>query len=197
MPASRAVIMDCEYFACREWFAAYTQHPEALIEQHEYFVRKSYRNRCYVAGPNGVVSLSVPLKGGRNQKTILKDVKISNDEDWQAQHWKTLVSCYGRSVYFEYYADALHAYFNKTFDYLVDANIASLELLLKLLQLNSRVMLTENYQKDVDMDLRNAFLPAERSLSDLPTYIQPFSDRNGFEPNLSMLDYLFCCGRWG
>jgi len=188
--------MDCEYFPCWDWFQTFVNASNSRMEQHEYFVRKSYRNRCYVAGPNGVICLSVPLEGGRNQRTIMKDIKICTDEDWQAVHWKTLESCYGRSVYFEYYSDALRAYYEKTYTYLLDANIASLELLLKLLLLQKPIQLTDAFEKDVFVDKRAAFLPTERSGIVQPTYMQPFSDRHGFEPNLSMLDYLFCCGRW-
>jgi hypothetical protein len=188
--------MDCEYFPCWEWFNCFQKADNVLIEQYEHFVRTSYRNRAYVAGPNGVIALSVPLAGGRNQRTIMKDLKVCNDEDWQSLHWKTLASCYRRSVYFEYYENDLRPFFEKRYEYLMEVNIASLEMIMKLLQIKKEYQLTNQYETKVDLDYRNTFLPKGRSNSEQPTYIQTFSDRNGFEPNLSMLDYLFCCGKW-
>lgn len=197
MTKSGGVIMDCEYFPCIPWFQEFIKAPEVSIEQHEFFVRSSYRNRAYVAGPNGVVCLTVPLEGGRNQRTAMKDVKISYEEDWQALHWKTLVSFYNRSAYFEFFEHELAVYYKTKFEYLLDANLASLKLILKLLQLKKVIKLSQAYEKEVSLDLRYTILPKNRkATSEYQSYIQPFSDRNGFEPNLSMLDYLFCCGKW-
>ncbi len=196
MTKGGAMIMDCEFFPCWDWFHTFEKSSNVLLEQYEFFVRTSYRNRTYVAGPNGAICLSVPLLGGRNQKTIMKDIRICNDEYWQALHWKTLESCYRRSVYFEYFEDELRPYYSKKFDFLIDANMASLELILKLLQIKKDYALTTVYEDEVVNDFRNVFLPNRRRDVDQIPYVQPFSDRNGFEANLSMLDYLFCCGRW-
>ena len=196
MTKDSGVIMDCEFFPCWEWFHAFMQAGDVQLEQHEYFVRTSYRNRAYVAGPNGIICLSVPLDKGRNQRNIMKDIKICNDENWQALHWKTLEACYRRSVYFEYFEDTLQPFYEKRFEYLIDANLTSLEMILNLLQIKKDYQLTNEFIKEVPNDFRNTFLPKNRKATTQASYIQPFSDRQGFEPNLSMLDYLFCCGRW-
>lgn len=193
---NEAVIMDCDFFPSWEWFCAFKKAPNVIIEQHEHFVRTSYRNRTYVAGPNGVICLSVPLDKGRNQRTIMKDVKISNEEDWQSLHWKTIATCYRRSAYFEYFEDILRPFYEQKFDYLMDANLASLDIILNLLQIKKEYQLSTEFQPEATNDKRNTFLPKNRLTAEQPEYIQPFSDRNGFEKNLSMLDYLFCCGRW-
>lgn len=196
MTKDRAVVMDCEFFPCWDWFSRFMDEEKVSLEQYEYFVRTSYRNRAYVAGPNGVICLSVPLEGGRNQRKIMKDIRVCNDENWQALHWKTLGACYRRSVYFEYFEEELRPFYKKEFKFLLDANLESLRLLLRLFQLKKDITLSESYIGEVANDYRGAFLPKERELIKQSTYIQPFSDRNGFQTNLSMLDYLFCCGRW-
>jgi len=197
MTKNGAVIMDCEFFPCIPWFQKFVSSKNVSIEQHEFFVRSSYSNRAYVAGPNGVICLTVPLKGGRNQRKTVKELRIAYDEDWQALHWKSLTSFYGRSVYFEYFKDELFAFYSRKFDYLLEANLASLELILKLLHLKKEYSLTEDFEKNVENDCRHIFLPKNRTTNEVDKrYSQPFSDRNGFEPNLSMLDFLFCCGRW-
>lgn len=197
MTKNGAVIMDCEFFPCWEWFQTFNNSENVVLEQYEYFVRTSYRNRAYVAGPNGIICLSVPLHRGRNQRTIMKDVKVCNDEDWQMLHWKTLESCYRRSVYFEYFEDDLKPFFEKRFDYLLDVNLASLDMILSLLKIKKEYALTAQYDPTVENDKRTIFLPKNRLETSQKEHIQPFSDRTGFEPNLSMLDYLFCCGKLG
>ncbi len=190
------VIMDCEFFPCWEWFNKFMNAENVVIEQHEYFVRTSYRNRAYVVGPNGIICLSVPLDKGRNQRRIMKDIKVCNDENWQALHWKTLEACYRRSVYFEYFEDTLRPFYENKFEYLMDVNLSSLKIILDLLQIKKDYELTESYIKQQPNDFRNTFLPKKRKETSQPAYIQPFSDRVGFEPNLSMLDFLFWEGRW-
>ena len=44
------------------------------------------------------------------------------------------------------------------------------------------------------LDLRKAFSPKKESLAEFPAYTQVFDDRFGFQPNLSIVDLLFCCG---
>jgi hypothetical protein len=189
------VVMECEYFPSITWYETYRCHETALIEQYEHFVRASYRNRAIIAGPNGVISLSVPLQGGRNQKIIMKDLKVCDKEDWQLLHWKTIETCYRNSPYFEYFEDDILPFFKTKFEYLMDANLASLSVLNKILRVKRDIKLTDVYQKDYTHDFRMAFSPKERELLGSKKYIQPFSDRNGFMPNLSMMDYVFCCGK--
>lgn len=203
MNISGAVVMDCEYFPCLSWIDIFLNTEEIIIEQYEHFVKASYRNRAYIAGPNGVICLSIPLQKGRNQRTIMKDVKICNDEAWQKHHWKSLEACYRRSAYFEYYENTLYPFFEKKFTYLVDLNMSSLEAVLQCLKLRKRLTLSDRYGQHYKKDLRNEMIPGRRSenhgsfytLNPFEEYIQPFSHRNGFEPNLSILDYLFCCGK--
>ncbi len=190
------VLLECENFPCIAWYKMFLRNENIQIEQHEYFVRKSFRNRTVIAGPNGLITLSIPLKGGRNQKNVMKDIEISYDENWQTIHWKTIESCYRRSPYFEYYAEDIKMLFEKKHHFLVDYNIQCLQLVNQLLQVKKELVLTEKYEKipiDTWVDARNVF--DENTDMQLPSYIQVFQDRIGFKSNLSILDMLFCDGR--
>lgn len=77
----------------------------------------------------------------------MKDVKIANGEKWQTLHWKTICSCYRRSPYFEYFEEKLVPLFEKPYPYLLDYNLASLQLTNELLQVQRQHSLTEAYQK--------------------------------------------------
>lgn len=190
-------ILDCEYFACIDWYQKYISTPNVLIEQYEHFERKSFRNRCEVAGPNGKITLSIPLERGRNQRTIMKDVKVCNDEKWLLLHWKTICTSYRRSPFFEYYEEQLQSFFEKDFTYLMDVNLHSLELINALLKQVNTYQLSEKYQKELEIDTydgRKSFLPQNDTTNHSLKYIQIFEERNSFMPNLSILDMVFSCG---
>jgi hypothetical protein len=158
----------------------------------------SFRNRSVVAGSNGVVDLSVPLENGRNQRQLMKDVKISHLANWQVQHFRTIESCYSRSPYFEFYRDEVWELLQKKQTFLLDMNLEILNWLKKVLKFTGEISLTGGYEKNCPEnmeDLRNRFLPKNRLEQNAGfKYIQVFEDRIGFQSNLSILDLLFCCG---
>lgn len=158
-----------------------------------------FRNRCRIAGANGTIDLTVPLANGRDQKAFTRDVKIAGFENWQANHWKTLMSCYNRSPWFEFYRDGLERLYLRPFIFLIDWDLYCFEWVLSCLEMQPAISSTEafqpTYQNGDWADWRNRIRPG--SLGELPAikYRQVFEERLGFLPNLSILDLLFCEGR--
>jgi WbqC-like protein family len=107
----------------------------------------SFRNRCRIAGAEGIVDLSIPIAGGRDQKTIMKEVRIAAGRSWQAQHWKTIVSCYNRSPWFDYYRDGLQKLFEEPVEWLMDWDLRCLEWSLRALGMDRPILLTDRYEK--------------------------------------------------
>jgi hypothetical protein len=154
-----------------------------------------------VTGAGGTINLSIPLMKGRNQKTLIKDTRIDDGISWQAQHWKTIVSCYNRSPWFEFYRDELFKLYTVPFQFLVDWNFACFSWMIEKLNLNLAVSLTEQWRPVYDGpdwdDWRNRLLPKtiNQLFPNAPKYKQVFEDRIGFIPHLSVLDLLFCEGK--
>src|SRR5690606_5930050 len=98
-------------FAPVSWWVWAVQHRDVVIDLAEHYQKMSYRNRYYLAGPEGKILMSIPLQSGRNQRKPVKEVAISNDTPWQSQHWKTIVSLYRRSPFFEYYEHLIEPLF--------------------------------------------------------------------------------------
>ncbi len=190
------LLIESQYFPSIDFYSTLIEHDILQLERYENYQKVTYRNRCYLAGPNGKMILSVPLTKGKNQRTIMKDVRISNEERWQSLHWKTLVSAYRRSPWFEYYEPELEALYEKQFDFLIDWNMACLEWVNNKLGIRQTISFTDGYQKEVPgvTDMRDKLIPGEVLHPEIQ-YPQVFEDRTGFIPGLSILDLLFCEGK--
>ena len=81
-------------------------------------------------------------------------------------------------------------------DFLFDLDLELLTICLKLLRLEKKIIFTEYYQKNVENDYRGLIHPKRNynsnNLYQSSIYRQNFG--NEFEPNLSILDLLFCQG---
>jgi hypothetical protein len=195
------LITDTQYFPPAIFYKNSYNFTHIVIEQCETWQKMSFRNRCQIAGAEGVIDLSIPLVKGRDQKALIRDVRIADSLPWQAQHWKTIVSCYNRSPWFAYYRDELEQLYRKPFGFLLDWNLDCLEWSLGVLGMNRVIGLTAEfkarYGEEEGVDARGKLLPKNRHgwAADMPRYRQVFEERTGFLPGLSVLDLLFCEGK--
>ena len=58
-----------------------------MVDTEEHFEKMSFRNRYMLASDKGTLTLSIPIKEGRQQRKPMKEVLIDNDSNWQIQHW--------------------------------------------------------------------------------------------------------------
>jgi len=187
-------LMPMFYLPPVEYFTTLNKHkPNVLIEKHEHFPKQTYRNRAHVYTPDGVLSLVVPVAKGAKVHTPVKDVKISNDFNWQRLHWLSLQACYRRSAYFEFYEDGFARFYEDKFEYLFDYNEQLLNMILKFLKMPVQFQFTDEYFRDHDnlTDYRNTFNPKKDSGFEQKPYFQVFEERKGFMKNLSIVDLLF------
>jgi hypothetical protein len=216
------LIIDIQYFPSVILYKSLYKFSNIVFDQYEAYQKMGFRNRCQLAGADGVVDLSIPLVKGRGQKTLVRDVRISERQPWAAQHWKTIVSCYNRSPWFDHYRDELEGLFKRQFDFLLDWDLACFEWSVRVLGLAIPVELTEGwvpeYSSWEEADWRGKLRPRDRAagcgegvgerssqgragLAGLAgeagpvRYRQVFEERTGFIPNLSILDLLFCEGK--
>lgn len=200
-----SLLIELHYLPCVQYFAKLLQHKNILLEQKEHYTKGSYRNRCYIAGANGTLMLSIPLAKGKNEQQDIRSTQIAYNSHWQNQHWRTIQSAYGNTPYFEYYADGLAAFYKKEYEFLFDLNYDLLLWITERLQLDVSINLTTAYQVEVPpeiIDWRNGIHPkSQKQRLDeqfkAAYYPQAFEDRYGFLSNLSILDLLFCSGPQG
>ena len=184
-------------FPCISYWAAISGIDTLLLDKAEHFEKMTYRNRYYLAGGNGLLTLSIPLHHGRDQRNSMQDVLIDNKTSWQTLHWRTIVSAYKRSPYFDHYEPSLQQLFTQPYTHLTDVNLASILWLKQQLKLNFNIAFTDEYLPEhpgAICDLRKNLKRNAISAMHFPAYYQLFSDRAGFLPDLSILDLLFSEG---
>ena len=192
------IIIELQYFPCVQGIKAMVDSHQLCIEHWEHYSKMSFRNRCIITGSNGLIHLSVPLKEGRQQRNRITDVKIDNSVNWQVQHWRSITSCYARAPFFDYFEMKFQQFYLEPFDNLFDFNMAILKLLLTLFKSSTTVSLSDSYNSVVAnfSDMRNLYLPKNylTNIHNPIFYSQVFEDKNGFMPNLSIIDYICCEG---
>lgn len=197
MLENKIVLLSTAYLPPIHYYSKLTSYREVLIEHQEHFAKQTYRNRCYIYGTNGKLTLTIPLEK-RRERTITKDIRICYTYDWQKTHWRSIESAYRCSPFFEYYEADLIAFFSeKKYDFLVDLNEDLMRLINKLLKINPQIKKTEKYEKSHTdtADFRSIISPkiviSEDQNFVIKPYKQVFDDKYGFIPNLSIVDLLF------
>ena len=195
-------LLQTTYFGPIQWYQKLYRYDHCLIEQYDSFQKQTYRNRCVIATANGVQALTVPVEHS-DDKVLTKDLRISDHNQWRRVHWNALQSAYSESPFFEYYADDLHPFFEKKYEFLLDFNEAIRQKVCELIDIHPNVECTSEYTSDIQhqtsdiTDFReviNAKHPQPDAEFNTKTYWQVFQHKHGFLPNLSILDLLFNMG---
>lgn len=162
-----------------------------LFDAFEHFPKQTYRNRTSIHSANGKLDLIVPVIKGSKVHTPMKDVKISYEFDWQRLHWLSLQTAYRSSAYFEFYEADFAPFYHQKWEYLFDYNQELFALICRLLKVQPETGKTEQYERGPEiLDYRNQIHPKKSSGYQPKPYFQVFEDRNGFIPNLSIIDLL-------
>ncbi len=128
------MIFPAFYFGPISYFAELIRAENYRLEAYEHFPKQTYRNRCYIQGANGKLRLAIPTQ--HNGARVLKEILVSDDYNWQKEHFKSLVSAYKSSPYFEYYEDDLASVFESKEKYLLDLNLKTIEFISSKLKLD-------------------------------------------------------------
>ena len=197
MQKSDTALLSVAYLPPIQYITKLLAHERVYIEMHENFQKQSYRNRCVIYGANGPLTLVIPVNKKRGRKNIISDIRIDYDSDWQNIHWKSLVSAYQNSPFFEFYKDEINQLLFNREKFLVDFNLILLNHIIRLLNLKRDYLLSEDYQSDSEVyDYRQSINPKKRlqrpDRSFQPVrYQQVFIEKFGFIPNLSVVDLIF------
>ena len=190
--------LSSAYWAPITYYTALYRHGGAIIEQHDSYIKQTYRNRCNIVGAQGVQTLTVPVEKPTSLQMPMRDVRISDHGNWRHLHRSAIASAYGSSPFYEYYAHDINHFYEQRYDFLVDYNCAQIECVCRWLDMSLDIERSAQYLRPADstiLDLREAIHPKHPHAELLAPYVtrpyyQVFAGKHGFVPNLSILDLL-------
>lgn len=190
------VLLQTTYFGPIQWYQKLYRYNSSLIEQYDSYQKQTYRNRCVIATANGLQALTVPVE---HNSQLVKDLRISDHNQWRRVHWNALQSAYSESPFFDYYADDIRPFFEKKYEFLIDFNESIRQTICNLLDIQPKVEYTSGYEKQMKgvddyREVINAKHPQADADFQPRRYWQVFEGKHGFQANLSILDLLFNTG---
>ena len=190
------VYTDLHYFGCLSYYKAIAQGEVVIFDTTAPFSKMSFKNRMVIASAQGPLHLTIPVVGGRDQKTPMHEIRIAYDSPWRGQHFKSICNNYKRAPYFEYYVDSLQLLYQDQHVYLNDFLLASQNWINKQLKAN---WLIEAATTDTELLRINKWIDPFKpnnfqSASPTIHYQQVFEDTTGFINNSCIIDLLFAMG---
>lgn len=192
-------LLQSTYFGPVQWYQKLYRYDSILIEQHDTYQKQTFRNRCVIATANGLQALTVPVEAP-DERCAMKEVRISDHNQWRRVHWNALQSAYSESPFFEYYQDDIRPFFEKKYDYLIDFNEAIRQKICELIDIEPKVEYTMEFISSTPSTIADyrEVIHAKHPQPDADftpkRYWQVFERKHGFQPNLSILDLLFNMG---
>lgn len=192
-------LLQSTYFGPVQWYQKLYRYDSILIEQHDTYQKQTFRNRCVIATANGLQALTVPVEAP-GERCAMKEVRISDHNQWRRVHWNALQSAYSESPFFEYYQDDIRPFFEKKYDYLIDFNEAIRQKICELIDIELKVEYTKEFISSTPSTIADyrEVIHAKHPQPDADftpkRYWQVFERKHGFQPNLSILDLLFNMG---
>lgn len=193
--AEAKAVFSSRYAGSVGYYAAMLRFGQVAIDCGErYDKRHKHLQRMDIEAADGRQSLSVPLvKPNRNM--AVGDIVISDHGNWRHNHWGALFSAYGRTPFFDYFADDLKAiYDNREIKTVAALNLALHFAVVDFLDLPIE---TSVFSEKGGWDAAETVDRRDGAIVERPVgeYYQIWSVKTGFQSGLSILDMLFNVGR--
>jgi hypothetical protein len=191
----------------------------ALLHHVDHFVladtfryrAQSFQNRSKLRNAQGAHWITIPLFG-RPEGAPFRTVEIETGGRWREKHWRSFMYDYRTTMYFEFYEDRFHPFFDVEWTNLADCTCRSVEVQAELFGVETpltrassldgapaslptvveaigadTLLVPSGVEPTMELDAR-----VESFEYDHPEYHQNFE---GFEPGVTGMDLLFNYGR--
>ena len=189
-----SAVFPIAYFGSISYYQKLVQMKTISFEIQEHYVKQSLRNRISILSVSGTQQLSIPVAKPNGNKTLTKDIKLFNVENWRKLHWKAIESSYSSSPYFEHYGSEVKDLIDNSETSLHLYNLNIHKRIVSWLQLPISLSFTSSYNLELgkELDFRMQFNTREEAVD--YQYQQVFSPSEKFEGDLSILDAIFNLG---
>ena len=181
------IVLPTTYFGPISWYRQLNAADTCYIDACEPFRKRTFRNRCEIATPNGRQTLTVPVEHKAPlsspdsnlvppylrtpaPRNVITSLRISEHNKWRHVHWQALETAYGNSPFFDYYVDDIRPFFEPHWEYLFDLNLAIIRKMCELLQVETVIAPSDSNL--APSHPRNA-APSNSNLSPLSSLLSP------------------------
>lgn len=186
------ILIPSAAFAPLTWYSLMSPASKIIIEAHETYPKQTFRNRYYIAGPQGVQALTIPVIKTKGNHSSIREIKIDYSSAWVRQHIGALKAGYENSPYFLYFKDYIFSLFQRQLPWLFDFNTEAFSMINQWLQWKKEIIVSNDFYREsgVMTDLRNDS-PKHPLEADIRPYSQVFDEKFGYIKNLCILDLIF------
>ena len=188
-------VFSSRYAGSVDYYAAMLRYGKVAIDLSEPFDKHhKHLNRMDIVGTNGCQQLSASLQKP-NRRMAVGEVALSSHGNWRHTHWGALFSAYGRTPFFDYFADDLkQIYTDESIQTIASLNLTLHAAVVDFLDLDIETVVIDNKN---DLAASDAFNLRDGVMTEqtLEPYYQIWSSKFGFQSNQSILDLLFNVGR--
>lgn len=188
-------VAGIQYLPSVEFFARWLYHGTLLLEAHEHYQKRTWRNKTAILGPDLPVYLTIPLTKGKHQQMPIQQVQIAYDEPWINVHRRSLQTAYGQTAFGEEVLAGIQAILAEKHTHLWTLNLSCLTWATDLLSGTWSWEETTAFQRQYAPDIADfrtgiAAGQVQDPPLDLPQYAQVQRLGKTHQPNLSILDVL-------
>lgn len=121
----KVVVLQPSYIPWRGYFHQIAKTDLFVFCDDVQYDKRGWRNRNRIKTHRGSVWLSIPVfsKGVRTNHSLINQIHICWDKDWNHDHWCSIEQTYHKAPYFETYAPILEPIYKKKAERLIDFTI--------------------------------------------------------------------------
>ena len=185
------------------------------------YKKREFQNRNKIKTPAGELWLTIPVitKGHFTQN--IKDVQINKEENWESQHWASIVQNYSKAPYFGEHKEFFKKLYEVKWDLLIDISMEIIRYSLSYLEIKTPIKMSSEYnvlsqstERIVELCKKTGadtyfsgsggkaymdeklFTDSSIKLTYQDFHHQEYKQSyTGFMPYLSIIDLLFNCGK--
>jgi hypothetical protein len=111
-----------------------------VILDNVQFEKNSFTNRNKIYSSQGELMLTVPIQMKGHIGKPIKEIRISNSENWRKKHLISILQSYRKAPFFDYYAAWLESIYSKEWDFLIDLTNEMLFFLIKEMNIKTKII---------------------------------------------------------